>query len=132
MVNKTMPIDASIIPQLSEALGAGYRDVIEAVNREELGADLVAGKKRRSPARRKASPVRGGGRSPKRWVQGVVQKLKSPGSFAAKAHRHNMSTQRFACHVLAHPSDFPLATRRQATLFQNMQKSRSRSCNRRR
>lgn len=93
----------------------------------ENGYQLSKSRSRASRSRsRSRSTLRGGSR----WVQDVVQHTTRHGAFARKAREHGMTTARFACHVLKYATEFSLQTRRQAQLFQNMRRSRSRACRR--
>ncbi len=59
LTSNKMPIDPSIIPHLSEALGAGYESIIHSVN----GTPVQGGTRAAKSPKRKARRVRGGQRA---------------------------------------------------------------------
>ncbi len=80
-----MPIDPSIIPHLSEALGAGYESIIHAVNGSPVQGGTRAAKSPKRKARRvkggqqvqSASPQISGGKS-RRRRRGSSRRRRSP------------------------------------------------------
>jgi len=66
-----------------------------------------------------------GGRRTRKWIQGVVKKMKK-GTFTREALRHHMTPERYADAVLAHPKKHTLRTRRRALFLRTVRGTRRR------
>jgi len=64
-----------------------------------------------------------GGRHTRKWIQGVVKKMKK-GSFTRDALRHHMIPSKYALDVLKHPKKHTLRTRRRALFLRNIRTRR--------
>jgi hypothetical protein len=69
------------------------------------------------------SEKKGGRRHTRKWIQGVVSKLKT-GSFTREALRHHMTPSKYADAVLKHPKKHTLRTRRRALFLRNIRHTR--------